>query len=158
MSPRWVFQSRPRAWLVFSLVVGLLLMAAVGLLRQQLRHDLYTTRQTTQRELALVGSLVSEALRRGQYQSLDSLLQDWGTSHGHLTELRVVGQNGFVLSAYRSGAAPTQALTLSLPIDYSYRGRATLSLTRDLAEVYEGNAALRNQLLLLMLALSVVSQ
>lgn len=154
LSPRWILRSRPRAWLAFSLVVGLLLMAAVGLLRQQLRQDLDATRQTAQRELTLVGSLVAEALRRGQYQSLDSLLRDWGASHAHLTELRVVGQNGFVLSAYRSGAAPAQALTLSLPIEYSYRGRATLSLTHDLAEVYAENAALRNQLLLLMLALS----
>ena len=154
LSPRWVLQTRPRAWLAFSLVVGLLLMAAVGLLRQQLRQDLDATRQTAQRELTLVGSLVAEALRRGQYQSLDSLLQDWGASHARLTELRVVGQNGFVLSTYRSGATPTQALTLSLPIDYSYRGRATLSLTRDLAEVFEESATLRNQLLLLMFALS----
>lgn len=154
LSPRWVLQTRPRAWLAFSLVVGLLLMAAVGLVRQQLRHDLDTTQQAAQRELALVGSLVSEALRRGQYQSIDSLLRDWGASHARLTELRIVGQNGFVLSTYRSGTAPTHALTLSLPIDYSYRGRATLSLTRDLAEVYARNAALRNQLLLLMIALS----
>ena len=154
VSPRWLLQSRPRAWLAFSLVVALLLMATVGLLRQNLLHDLDTTRQATQRELVLVGSLVSEALRRGQYQSLDSLLQEWGTSHAHLTELRVVGQNGFVLSTYHSGAAPTQALSLSLPIDYAYRGRATLSLTRDLAEVYAGNADLRNQMISLMLVLS----
>ncbi len=154
LSPRWILQTRARAWLAFSLVVGLLLIAALGLVQQQLQRDLNEMRQTTQRELMLVGSLVSEALRRGQYQNLDSLLQDWGTSHAHLTELRVVGQNGFVLSAYRSGVAPTQALTLSLPIEYSYRGRAPLSLTRDLAEVYADNAELRNQLLLLMLALS----
>ncbi|MDP1683046.1 MAG: EAL domain-containing protein [Burkholderiales bacterium] len=154
LSPRWILHTRPRAWLAFSLVVGLLVIAALGLVQQQLQRDLGETRQTTQRELTLVGSLVSEALRRGQYQSLDSLLQDWGTSHAHLTELRVVGQNGFVLSTYRSGATPTQALTLSLPIDYSYRGRATLSLTRDLAEVFEESATLRNQLLLLMFAIS----
>lgn len=154
LSPRWVLQSRPRAWLAYSLIVGLLLMAAVGLVRQNLRNNLDTTRQTTQRELALIGSLVSEALRRGHYQSIDSLLHDWGRSHARLTELRVVGQNSFVLSSYRSGAAPTQALTLSLPIEYSYRGGATLSLTRDLAEVYSKNVVLRNQLLLLMFALS----
>ncbi|MBT9614288.1 MAG: EAL domain-containing protein [Burkholderiales bacterium] len=153
-SPRWVLQSQLRAWLAFSLVIGLLFLAAIGLVRQELRQNLDATQQAAQRELALIGSLVSEALRRGQYQSLDFLLRDWGASHAHLTELRVVGQNGFVLSTYNSGAAPTQALTLSLPIDYSYHGRATLNLTHDLAEVHAGNAALRNQLLLLILALS----
>jgi len=154
LSPHRLLQSRLRAWLVFGTVVGLLLIMALGLVRQQLQQNLDLTRQTAQRELTLVGSLVSEALRRGQYQSIDSILHDWGSSHANLTELRVVGQNGFELSTYRSGTTPTQVLTLSLPVEYSYRGHATLSLTRDLADVYEENAALRNQLLLLMLILS----
>ena len=154
LSPRWLLQTRTRAWLAYSLLVGLLLTAAMGLVQKEFRQHLHATQQATQHELALVSSLVSEALRRGQYQNLDSFLQNWGRSHAHLVELRVTGQNGFVLSAYRNGATPTHALNLSLPIDYSYRGRATVSLTHDLAEVYAKNAALRNQLLMLMLVFS----
>lgn len=149
----WIFQSRPRAWLAFCVVVGLGLVAGASLVQQQLRLELAQTKQATQRELSAVGSLVTEALRRGQYQSIDTILQDWGKSHAQLTELSVVGQNGFVLSAYRNGSLPTQSISLSLPIEYGYRGHATLSLMRNMGDVYEENADLRNQLLLFMLVL-----
>ena len=152
--PRWLLQSRWGAWLAFALVIGVLLALTLGLVRQQLQQRLDETQQTSQRELALIGSLVSESLRRGQYQNLDEFLQDWGKSHVRLTELRVVGQNGFELSTYRSGATPKRALSLSLAIEYSYRGRASVSLTRNLDGVYQENAALRNQLLLLLAVFS----
>ncbi len=154
LSPRWVLQTRARAWVAWCLIVGLLLLAAFGVTQQALRQSLSVTQQSSQRELILVGSQVSEALRRGQYQSLDSLLQAWGSAHSNLTELRVVGQNDFVLSVYRSGPPPTQALNLSHLIEYSYRGSATLSMTSNLANLYKANAMLRNELLAIVLALS----
>jgi len=153
LSPRWLGPSRRSAWLGFGLLSGVLLLIVVGLERQQLRHDLDATQQATQREMALVGSLIAELLQHGQYQSLDALLQDWGKANAHLTELHITGQNNFVLSRYRRGTVPALALTVSLPIDYAYHEQATLSLTRDLAEVYAANTSLRNQLLLLMLLL-----
>ena len=154
LSLRRILQSRLSAWLAFGLVIGLLFLAGLGLARQELRQNLDAAQQATQRELVLVGSLVTEALRRGQYQYIDTLLQDWGASHARLTELRVVGQNGFVLSAYQTGVTPARALSLSLPIDYSYRGRATLNLTRDLGDVYTANDGLRKELLSLITAFS----
>ena len=151
MAYTWILQTRLRAWLAFALLAGLLLLAAMSVVQQQLRYDLAGTQQEAQRELKSLGSLVSEALRRGHYQSLDTLLRDWGVSNPELSELQVIGQNGFVLSTYQRSAAPTKPLNLTLPIDYSYRGHATLNLTRDLADVYASNTVLRNQLLSLIL-------
>ena len=154
MSPRWISQLRLCAWLGYGLVVGLLLMIAGGLVRQQLRHNLDVAHEATQRELEMVGFLVADALRRGQYQNLDFLLRDWAKADIHLTELRVIGPNDMILGAYHRGSAPTQTLSLSFPIDYSYRRRATLNLKRDLTPVYEFNAGFRNKLLLGMALLS----
>jgi len=154
LSPRWFLQSRTRAWLSYGLVTGLLFLAAMGLVRQQLREELDITRQMAQHELTLIGSLVADALRRGQYQSLDYLLRDWAKTNTHLTELSVIGQNGFIISSYRRDKAPAEALSLSMPIDYSYAGRATLKLEQALDNAYEENAVFRNRLLLLMAALS----
>ena len=154
MSPLWILRSPPRAWLGYGLLVGLLFAVAVALAQRALQHDLSDAQAASQRELELVGTLVADALRRSQYQSIGPLMQDVGRANIHLADLRVVGENGFVLGVYRRGAAPVQALNLSLPIDYSYRGRATLSLTRDMANVYESNATFRLRLLLLTLAIS----
>ncbi len=154
LSPRWILKSKPLAWLAYSLIVGLLLIAAMAMVRQVLQQNLDATQRATHRELALVGSLITEALRRGQYQSIDALVNDWGKSNIHLIELSVVGQSGFVLGTYRSGTGSSQALSMSLPIDYSYSGRATLNMTRDLTNEYAESVTLRNELLALMLTFS----
>src|SRR6185295_2283054 len=107
------------------------LQLALTLAQQGLHDDLSDAQAASQRELELVGTLVADALRRSEYQSIEPLMQDVGRANINLTDLRVVGENGVVLGAYRRSATPPQALNLSLPIEYSYRGRATLSLTRD---------------------------
>lgn len=151
MSQLWIFQTRARAWLVYGLLVGALSVAVMSLVRQSLEEDLNRVHMRNEGDLALLGTLVTEALRQGQYQSIEPLLRNWGSSNVQLTELRVVEQNGFELGVYRKRAASTQVLRLALPLEYAYAGRATLSLTRDLADVYARNANLRNQLLVLML-------
>jgi diguanylate cyclase (GGDEF)-like protein/PAS domain S-box-containing protein len=153
LSPLWILGSRPRAWLGYSLVVAVLFVVAATLARQGLHDDLSDAQAAGQRQLELVGSLVGDALRRSQYQNIEPLMQDVGRADLQLADLRVVGENGAVLGVYRRSATPLRALTLSLPIEYSYRGRAVLSLTRDVTSVHEANAALRHRLLLLMLAI-----
>jgi len=153
LSPLWILRSRPRAWLGYGLVVGALFVVAATLAQQGLNDDLSDAQAASQRDLELVGTLVADALRRSQYQSIEPLMQDVGRANIHLTDLRVIGENGAVLGVYRRDATPLQTLSLSLPIEYSYRGRATLTLTRDVTSVHEANAALRHRLLLLMLAI-----
>ena len=150
----WIIQTKRRALFAYGVLVGLLLMAATGMLREQLKYDLATTHKETQRAINALGSLVSEALGHGQYQSLNRLLREWGAFNTDLTQLEVVGQNGFVISTYHRSAEPVNTLKLMLPIEYSYRGHATLSLARNLAGVYTSNAELRNQLFALVFMVS----
>jgi PAS domain S-box-containing protein len=154
LSALWILRSRPRAWLGYGLLVGLLSVVAVALAQRGLQNDLSDAQASSQRELELLGTLVADALRRSQYQSIEPLMQDVGRANIHLADLRVIGENGLVLGAYRRGTTPVRPLNLSLSIDYSYRGRATLSLTRDVANLYESNAMFRHRLLLLVLAIS----
>jgi diguanylate cyclase (GGDEF)-like protein/PAS domain S-box-containing protein len=129
-------------------------LAAMGLTRLDLRRDLDAAQMAIQSELVFVGSVVGDELRRGQYQRLDPLFREWGAANPRLNEVSVVGPDGFVISAYRHTAKPTEVLTLTLPIDYSYTRRATLHLTGNLDEVYERNATFRDRLLMLMLVVS----
>jgi len=150
----WILQTRQRTWAIFSVFVVLLLLVALGIVQQRLQHDLAAKQLEAQREINSLGSLVAEALRRGQYQNLETLLRDWGDSNSELTKLQVIGQNGFILSTYQRNKVPDKALKLTLPIEYSYRGHATLNLTLDLAAVYEGIASLRKQFVFILLMLS----
>jgi diguanylate cyclase (GGDEF)-like protein/PAS domain S-box-containing protein len=148
---RWLFGSSRRAWGAFGIVLALLSVSLVALVRTQLERDLAAARQVSQRELTLLGSIVTESLRRGQYQRLDYLLREWGASNSMLITLRVTAQNHSVLGAYARGRDSSRTLQLSLPIDYSYRGHALLTLSRDLGGAYERNTQFAGQAALLFL-------
>ena len=106
----WIIQTKRRALFAYGVLVGLLLMAATGMLREQLKYDLAAAHKETQRAINALGSLVSEALGHGQYQSLNRLLKEWGAFNTDLTQLEVAGQNGFVISTYRRSAEPVNVL------------------------------------------------
>jgi len=148
---RWLFASPGKAWTAFGIALALLALFLFGLVRTQLEHDLASARQAAGRELALLGSIVTESLRRGEYQSLDYLLHEWGTSNAMLIALRITAQNQSVLGAYVQRADSSRTLQLSLPIDYSYRGHALLTLSRDLTGTYERNTQFAGQAALLFL-------
>lgn len=155
MAARWNFPALPKIWLGYGVVVVVLLFAAMGLVQQELEQNLIAVQEATRRELNLIDALVADALRRGQYQSINSLLQDWAAADVQVTELRVTGRDGLVLGAYqRERPLPIHALSMTSPIEYSYRGHATLSMVREIDEVYTSNMTFRIQLLVLIAAIS----
>ncbi|MBI5461377.1 MAG: EAL domain-containing protein [Gammaproteobacteria bacterium] len=124
------------------------LLFAAGLLVQQLFHaNLQEARADTERELQLLSSLVQINLQSGNYQYLEDTLSQFGKTDRAIVELRVVSDSGFSFTAYRRPTPAEHPLPLKSTIDYSYRGTATLTLVRDLAEVYDRHTLLVGQLL-----------
>ena len=153
---RWLFDSRRRTWIAFLITMLLLAMAALALARQQFTQDLERTQSATVRELTLLGGIVGESLRRGQYQNVDQLLSQWGTSNTKLIELAVTAENGAVLGHYRRSEGAKEIFSASIPLEYSYRGRATLTAVRDMNGVYERGNVLLLQLLAIYLAIALL--
>ena len=145
------FDSPRKAWAAFGIVLALLALLLVGVVRTQLDHDVASVHREAERELALLGSIVTESLRRGQYQNLDYLLRQWGASNAMVIALRVTTRNHSILGAYQRGAGAARTLELTLPIEYSYRGRALLTLSRDLDGAYARNTTFAGQAALLLL-------
>jgi len=62
LSHLWIFQTRARAWLAFSLLIGVLSVAGMNFLAQALLDDLRGARVRNERDLMLLGALVAQAL------------------------------------------------------------------------------------------------
>lgn len=126
----------------------------MSFLRQELRHGLEAAQEAARREIAVVGLLVSAALRAGHYHSIDSLLQDWAAAQTRVTGLSILGPNDVVLGTYHSGVTPARSLTLTYPIRNLYHEPATLNLQGDVSGVYEFHNGFRNKFLLGLLMFS----
>jgi diguanylate cyclase (GGDEF)-like protein/PAS domain S-box-containing protein len=153
---RWLFESRKQSWIAFAIVILLLAAAALALARQQFTQDMQNTQSTTVREVELLGAVIGESLRRGQYQNVEQLLSQWGASNDKLAELTVTAQNGSILGQYRRGYGAKTLFSASVPIAYSYRGQATLAAMRDMTNVYKRHNNLLMQLLAAFLALTLL--
>ncbi len=119
-------------------VIGIVLLlgAAFAYVTELQRERLQlAARENAAGELALLHTFLHDALQRQDYQHVEVLLQEWGRVRTDIVTLRLVAANGFLLGAYKRDGSADDTLFLSEEITYSYRGAATLELTKDLAEV-----------------------
>lgn len=137
------------AWsgLIASLLV--LLACAAYLAHAQRQQDLSIAKETAERELALLTSLVRHDLTQGDYQHANSLLQDWGSNKGNVAELHLQAGNGFLISSFQRPVPVERTLRLESRVSYSYAGEASLHLARDLTPVLE-----RSQVFMLQLGVA----
>ena len=124
-------------WLVLAAIVGLL--AAVWLQLTQLERERLRAAvgEQARDDIQLIRVAVHSALQKQDYQSIDPMLQQWGRSREDTLEIRLVAANGFVIARYQRGGPAGEVLQLSEKIPRSYKGHATLELSKDLAPLEE---------------------
>jgi len=153
---RWLFESRLRSWGAYILVMLCLAAASIALVQQQSGNDMARVRQDVQQEATLLTGILSEVLRRGQYQNVEPTLMQWGTNSPNITMLSVVTQNGTMLGLYQRALPATDTFSSEMLIEYSYRGQATLTSVRDLSDVLEHRQQLIMQLTLIYCVLAAL--
>jgi PAS domain S-box-containing protein len=133
-------------WLGLALLLGLLSIGMVAVLDQQrerLKEDAYVQARD---DLSLISSYVHEALQKGNYQVIDSLVQEWGTKQSDVDEISLSTTNGLLLGYYQSPSSPVDTYRISRQIPYSYKGMATLELVKNVDWIAGRLARLRIQL------------
>lgn len=133
-------------WLAVAVVITLFLAGSVGLANKQWHRENSLLENATSDELKLLASLVENDLRLGEYQHVDTVLNEWGKHNPEVVTLQLIASNGFTLGEYLRSNAATRSLTRKLPIEYSYAGKAHLILIKDMTKVYDAWTAMILQL------------
>jgi len=144
-----------------ALLVLLLLLAALSvgaaLLANQHRDALVEeAMQAGGNELRILAAFAGHALQERDYQSLGPILKEWGEDTADTMEIRLVAANGFVLGRYGRPATSRYPFEISAPIEYSYTGRAVLSLTKDLQGAYDQSRHFAGRLVAAVLVIGIV--
>lgn len=153
---QWLFASRGRSWSAYLLLVALLFVAVGALVRQQFMADLARTQNTVAREMTLLGEIVAETMRRGQYQNVEQLLMQWGATNQTIVALTVTSQNGALLGAYQRDTQAESVFSTQININYAFSGQATLMAMRDLQDVYQRRNGLAMELFGVLSALALL--
>jgi PAS domain S-box-containing protein len=133
-------------WLSLILVVALLVLTVVQLVAMQRQRLQASVEQQTRTDIKLLRSFVYDALRKQDYQSIGTLLQDWGEIREDTLGIRVVAANGFEIAQFRRERPGAKSLRLRQEIPYAYKGVASLELIRDVSPLESNIARLRIEL------------
>jgi signal transduction histidine kinase len=143
-----------RALLAFTGALAALVMAVtvvvVVLQRQQL---LSGEREDLEIEMLLLGELATEALLRSDYTTVEGLVQRWVDRHDHLTGIKAVMPNGFVLADMRKAHAAREPLTVSQDVVFDGRVLMTLHAVADFSKKEGGFAVIVVQAMVVALVL-----
>nr|CRH07807.1 putative hoistidine sensor kinase [Candidatus Magnetococcus massalia] len=117
-------------WVILAVV---LLLGGFGIAQQQ-RDQLYDEeRQQARTELHLIQAAVQSALQSGGYHEIQPFLEQWGESNPDVSLLRIVSATQTILGVYKTTKQAEVPLKLTTDFLYSYRGKATLTMVKDLA-------------------------
>lgn len=137
------------ALLAFIAVLALGSLIANSLVvTQQRRHQTVEAQRNMQRELALMGTTVREALLSRNYQTVEQFLNQWAMEDKRVVELKATAPNGFVLVHYRRAQPTEYPFPADRDVRFGNQLLMHLEMVRDFAPVEEELNSVRNHLLI----------
>jgi signal transduction histidine kinase/DNA-binding response OmpR family regulator len=97
-------------------------------------------------EAELFSRLITEALLKGDYATIEQFLGEWGRDSEDLVEARVTLANDFLLAEYLRDNPTQYPIEFSSEFKYGELGQARLSLVHDFSAVYKRAQLLSVQL------------
>jgi signal transduction histidine kinase len=135
--------SNRRALLIFIAVLSAVVIAAAAAVLLLQRQYLLSNEQEELRvEMILIGELATDALLRSDYATVEGLLQRWIDRHTHITEIRAVMPNGFVLAEVHKLRSIEHPFSISQPVSFNGRTLLTLHATHDVSAIDSGFASI----------------
>ena len=138
-----------RALLWFMLVLtGFLIVTDFIVYYQQRSTLLQQAHTAVEHETELFTKLISEALLKGDYATVEQFLAQWGEEREDLVKSEITLSSGFVLADYDSGRVTQHPISVAKTIQYGTTGSVTLSLVFDFTPAHSKAERLAIQLIL----------
>ncbi len=133
--------------MVLGLVLLLFGLGAVGFVEEQRLQRDQDAQDAAMKELVFLKGLATEFLQQGDYEDIQSLLQDWGQRQEDTVELQLEASSGFRVGHYLRPQTAQLSRHLTTDIQYGYQGEAILSLTKDLDGIQRQQLKLLTQII-----------
>jgi PAS domain S-box-containing protein len=134
-------KTRALIWFLVALTLFLALGTVLTISRQ--RTQLLAAENThMDRELNLLGTIVSDDLLKHDYDAVRHYVTAFGSMYPDIYQIKIVSSNGYVLADQRRGQATTHPLKRTYCAIYGPRQCAVIELTHDLEPVQKSLVAM----------------
>ncbi len=115
----------------------LLLLPTYLIVNQGSERDRSQAILEVKQELNLLSHLVTNLLQSGDYEAVQSMIDQWSVNNPTIQQITLITQNGFRIAEMGTPHKTEYQHTESSLLKYGYRGKATLQLTKDIGWVHE---------------------
>ena len=124
-SPKYKLSSH---WIIFSLFMLLLIFPIHHFLGQIKDQNLNQATHVLSHEIELLGNIVETLLQSGQYDSIQSVFDEWAINNPDVDSISLTTANGYQIADYKSKVACEHFQCDSLVIKDGYSGMESLHL------------------------------
>ena len=132
---RLIFSSRT----LLVLFVVAVISSAFLIVAQHGKDVLNVYREQVKLEADLLQNLLTVKLQSGAFKDIEKMIQSWGDKRENIQVISLRAKNGFVLSLYEKQGHPAPVISLTRKLEYSYSGKADLTLDFDLGVIEADN-------------------
>ena len=129
-----------------GILVLFLLISNLLAVYQQRTMWLDYAKQHVDHESLLISKLVSEALLKGDYSTVEYFLAQWAKERPHIDKVHVTAVNGFVLAQYERDSEQSSPYEVKQDIAYIDGKTLTLQIVADLTHIHDNIQYLALQL------------
>jgi PAS domain S-box-containing protein len=142
-----------RTLLLFLLILTTFIVIGSSVIYVNDRHDrLHQATLHAEREMELIGKLITEALIKRDYATVEQFISQWTRERPDLVEVKLTTANGFVLARHVRTQPAQYRLPLRRRLAYGDQGSVTMDMVWDMATVHQS----LNRLLVILTAIPAI--
>ncbi|MCK5520487.1 MAG: PAS domain S-box protein, partial [Candidatus Marinimicrobia bacterium] len=124
-------------WSFYSLIIIILFVFSLASIYNLKEKKIENFNLHIKNDLSFLSIYVEQFLQKGNYAGIDNFLQNWIANHSdRIYKLRLIAENGFVISEFQQALDSPDTFTISEKISFSYQEYAILYLDANLNNVY----------------------
>ena len=125
-----------RYWGVLILIMIFLGLMGYHIINQEIKRDRVQLMDQLEQEFSLLTKLSTNLLQSGDYESVQTVFDDWIVNYPDVLEINLTSSNGFSIARVSKTKSSIDRQTVETNIKYGYRGNARLLLIKDTSWVY----------------------
>ncbi len=150
-------KSEQRTLLLFLLILTSFIAIASSVIYNYERGEhIAITTQHAEREIELIGKLITEALIKNDYITVEQFISHWAQERPDLVEIKLTTSNGFVLAHYTRTQSTQHHLSLNQQLNYGDHRSMSMDMVWDMAPIYHSLDRLLIMLAVIPLVLVVI--
>jgi len=146
-----------RTLLLFLLILTTFVTIASSIIYRYERNEhLGDATLHAKHEIELISKLITEALIKNDYITIEQFIGQWAQERSDLVELKLTTANGFILVHHLRSQSTQYPLSLKQQLSYGDHGSVRMDIVWDVAPIYRSLSRLLMILMVIPLVLVVV--